>query len=170
MLVNIKKTMEPKVYGLLIEFGETIFLSIQYAYSLEDAYLMAKLEFNKQNPHKLLVGNSLLGAKIGLFAIKTLKELTTTPKLAQIKEEDKAKEIAKIFGSFEEIVKKENSVIIPNPEKTNEEMQESIVEKNKIIKNKIMSEIIKNKDKELFGRMRNMLTKAEQQYIEEHIK
>ena len=165
MQVNLKRTMEPKVYGLLIEFEGTIFLSIQYAYSLEDAYIMAKLEFNKQNPDKLLTGNSLLGAKIGLFAIKELKVLTANPKLVPIKAEDKIKDLAKIFDSFAETIKPVDQLAIPSPEKP-----EEVKVAPTSIKNDLMKAIIKNKDRVMFEESKKLLTKAEQQYIEERIK
>lgn len=165
MKANPKKIVEPKVYGLIIEFGDTIFLSIQYAYSLEDAFIMAKLEFDRQNPKRPGVGNPLLGAKIGLFSIKTLKDLMTDPKLIQKKTEDKKKEIARIFDSFAEAIKPKTPIAISSPEKPEEVKAILLAEKNKLMK-----EIIKNKDRVMFEKSKELLTEAERRYIEEHIK
>ena len=72
---NNKPTGVFKVYGLLLEAKDQIFLSIQYASSLEDAFTLAKIEYETLNPTSQGLNNPLMGSKIWLFSIKSVTDL-----------------------------------------------------------------------------------------------
>ena len=162
---NTKKTIVKKIYALMIEFANTSFLSVHYTYSLEDAFKMAKIEFWKQNP-KLLTSvftDSMLGARIGLFSIKTVAELTKTQEILPQIPENNHEKISQVFDSFPKEIKpgeiKQNSVVETGLKKV-------IIDK----KNEVMKEIIKNKDRMMFESVKTSFTEAERKYIEEHLK
>jgi hypothetical protein len=155
---------EAKVYGLIIENADSMFLSVQYAYSLEDAFAMAKLEFQKQNLSKLGFLNTSIGSKIGLFAVKELKDLLVDPKIIRNNLEEKKNGLAKIFETFSEQEK------IKTVETKKEEDTISKKEKDQTTRSKLMKRIIEEKNKKLFDLTKLMFSKAECQYIEERIK
>ena len=66
---------EFKVYSFILETGTTIFLSIQYSSSLEEAFGQAKLEFEKVNGNSKIFAKNMIGSKIGLFTVKSIEEL-----------------------------------------------------------------------------------------------
>jgi len=162
---NTKKTIVKKIYALMIEFSNTSFLSVHYTYSLEDAFKMAKIEFWKQNPKPLtsVFTDSMLGARIGLFSIKTVAELTKTQEILPQIPENNHEKISQVFDSFLKEIKpgeiKQNSVVETGLKKV-------IIDK----KNEVMKEIIKNKDRMMFESVKTSFTEAERKYIEEHLK
>ncbi len=162
---NTKKTIVKKIYALMIEFSNTSFLSVHYTYSLEDAFKMAKIEFWKQNPKLLtsVLTDSMLGARIGLFSIKTVAELTKTQEILPQIPENNHEKISQVFDSFLKEIKpgeiKQNSVVETGLKKV-------IIDK----KNEVMKEIIKNKDRMMFESVKTSFTEAERKYIEEHLK
>lgn len=161
MPLELEKRIKPKVFALLIEFMESSFLSIQYAYSLEEAFLMAKLEFEKENSKLGLAPlSSLLGAKVGLFVIKRFDDLVyEKPKIPRLPD---LREVKKAFDEFSTPV----MPVLPIPN------NKSIVEKKPSLtaKNTLMKEIVEKKDFEKFNQNKNLFTKAERKYIEEKIK
>jgi hypothetical protein len=180
MLNQGEKTISKKIYALLLESSKTYFLSVQSAYSLEDAFLLAKIEFAKLNP--LSKGeNSLEGAKIGLFSIKTVEELNSqnsdkitsvdsaiqtqeetssgrTVKIGQVDPEDFLKILEE--GFLPKTRKSDIKKIIP---KTPPE------EESKTKKNKLMLEIIKSKDKRILEMNKELFTPEEIKYIEKQM-
>lgn len=148
------RTIEPKVFALLIETRETTFLSLQYTYSLEEAFALAKLEFESQENINLPPG-SLLGAKIGLFAIKPLKVLTADPDLLK-KKIEVIKGMKKITETLIENITSAVEVVRPeSPETT--------------IKNDLMNKIVKNKDRALYEEKKSTFNEFECAYIEKHL-
>lgn len=150
-----------KVYSLLLEAKEQIFLSIQYASSLEDAFAMAKLEYEKLNPTKQGLNNPMIGSKIWLFTIKSVTDLVSgvipTPRMPM---------------KFRRLRTENMNSEIPEENKENE-IQKEIVEtikKNiddKKDKNSLMLKIIKDKDKELLKQSKELLTRNDIKYIED---
>ena len=165
---NTKKTIVKKIYALMIEFANTSFLSVHYTYSLEDAFKMAKIEFWKQNPKYLtsVLTESMLGARIGLFSIKTLKELSETQEILPKVVDNNHEKLPQIFDSFTEKAKIDGMKTISVIETDSKKLELEIANK----KNKIMREIIKNKDRLYFESNKTMFTSAECKYIEEHLK
>jgi hypothetical protein len=152
MLNNFKKQIEPKVYALLLKSPETIFLSVQYAYSLEEAFVLSKLEFEKHNPTRTGFSNPLMGAEIGLFTIKTIRELmeTNRPPLTNTTK------------------KVEN--VIPSPVATAMGPEPAEVKKIKLLptqaeKNILMKEIIDKKDLKKFRENKDVFSEVEVKYI-----
>ena len=137
---------EPKIFGLLIENQRTLFLSVQFSYSLEEAFLMAKQEFIIQNPKS---EEKLLGAKISLFTIKNLNEM--------------------FFDSTNQpaIIKVEPDPVTHIP--VLRKIQESPIA---IVatKNDLMIKIIKNKDLGMLKKNKEQFSSQELKYIREHIK
>lgn len=176
---NSKKAIEKKIYGLLIEFSETIFLSVQFAYSLEEAFALAKAEFERHNPSKRFgINYQLLGAKIGLFAIKSMNELVSAPKLNK-------PEISKIERAFDKLgglpapddamgksIIEMLSLPVPHQENTIQKVEpvKNVKKSRMEEKNRLMKLIIENKDKNLFEVSKSVFTKSERSYIEERIK
>lgn len=165
MTTNIptKKIKNSKVYGLVIEAMDTIFLSIQYAYSLEEAFALAKFEFEEQVLTKKLASpNPLVGAKIGLFCIKSIKQLTSEPGWEYKKklvEKKYSEEIEKVSEAFKGI-NSEIKLIKTAPK----------IKLSEDPKNKLMKQIIQNKDFEKFEKNRLLLTEYERNYIKDRLK
>lgn len=177
------RTIEPKIYGLIIESHDSIFLSVQYAYNLEEAFVMAKLEFEQQNPTKIGLLNPLNGAKIGLFIIKTREELFTNPNLIN-KTLESQKNLMKTFDSLiksaDETIKKivadkgknfvENSKTIKELEDATAKLVPNDFPKtDKDRKNNLMRMIIEKKDKVSYDLVKSTFSDAERKYIETQI-
>lgn len=145
------RTIEPKVFALLIESRETTFLSVQYAYSLEEAYAMAKIEFESQENLPLPPGVTQ-GSKISLFAIKPLKVLIADADLLKKKME-----------------------VIKGMNKLAETLMENVTGVNKaenpetIAKNDLMNKIIKGKDRALYEEKKATFSECEREYLEKHL-
>lgn len=83
------RIMKPKVYALVLDIGTSTFLSLQSAYSLEEAYGFAREEWRKQNP---LRANE--EAKIKLFDHRELDVLFgrfITTEIKEVGEKDDPK-------------------------------------------------------------------------------
>ena len=70
MKISIEEN-DPKIYAMILETKEVTFLSIQYASSLEEAFSMARVEFERTSTQfpKGHPMRNLSGAKINLFTI-----------------------------------------------------------------------------------------------------
>jgi len=147
-----------KVYGLLLEAKEQVFLSIQLATSLEEAFALAKIEYETLNPTMKGLNNPFLGAKIWLFTIKTAKDLlegnTPMPKIPMA---------LKRFKVEEEPVQKEQEI--------QKEMIKTIKESSgiKFNKNYLMKKIIETKDLRSLENNKDLLTKNDIKYIKDQI-
>lgn len=131
-----------KIYSLVLESRSQVFLSTQMAESLEEAFDLARIEYTLLNPPN--GPNPMDGAKIWLFTIKTISELLKIKK-------DEVKGLSKrIINNNKEEIKEEES--IPNIP---------------LNKNKLILQIIKNKDKELLKKNKKLFTKNEIKYINE---
>jgi hypothetical protein len=147
-----------RIYGLVLEAKDQVFLSVQLAASLEDAFALAKLEYETLNPTKRGLDNPLLGAKIWLFTIKTAKDLLEgnipIPKMPiTLKEQNNTK------NTIEE-------------QEIQKEMIKTIKESNgiKFNKNYLMKTIIENSDLRSLQNNKDLLTKNDIKYIEDQIK
>lgn len=175
-------TKERKMYGLLLEtmnpldLGATIFLSVQYANSLEEAFILAKLEFEKSNPTKV---NSLVGAKIGLFTVKTIEVLNEEHKTLDARIlEHKALEVAEAARWLKATKDLTSSLkpVIPGqilgtpiiPKEKPQEIPLSNVSMSQ--KNLLMKEIIDKKDPNLLEQNKLLLSKEEIEYIKAQLK
>lgn len=177
--MNETKLIEKKVITLLLESNKSFFLSVQYAFSLEEAFIMAKMEFEKLN----IVNrgaNSLEGAKIGLFAIKSIKDLTEEDgEFVNIDNSIQrvAEEVSRIGESnegdlFDILSNVKDGIFISK----NKEFQPKFPPKKETKKidpnqekNILMKEIIKNKDRELLEKNKDLFTQGEIQYLEHKI-
>jgi|2_EtaG_2_1085320.scaffolds.fasta_scaffold00049_31 hypothetical protein len=188
-IIQKKKTsvvVQPQVFGLLIEFPENSFISVQCAYSLEEAFALAKMEYEEQNA-SFGKRETFAGAKINLFAIKTLDEIQNAPSLREVieKSEERIKgqmsEALNIFKRIDENTLKNTSGISPTqpdfvaplriplndapaPKKAKP------LKLTKIQKNKLMKQIVKDKDKDSFEKNKSFFTLAEQSYLLEKLK
>lgn len=151
-----------KVYALLIEARDAIFLSAQYATSLEQALAQAKKEYQRINHLPDMTG--LDGAKIGLFTIKTVNELVDENK--NFKED-----LSKLEGILPMVV---NPIPINKTKITINPEIEQLIEASKKDtpenKNKLMKKIINSKDFKMFEENKELFSKNEVKYIEEHLK
>ena len=175
--LNRMENKEKKVFGLLLESLQTMFLSIQYAENLEEAYALAKNEFSRMNPSLVKNGVpvSLAEAKIGLFTIKTMNELISNN--IQINQNDNIvkntisknvieelpivkdlKELGEIFNSFSDSEK----------EKSEQNKKQKLTPEEE--KNLLMKKIIDNKDKQLFKEKKSMFSKPECAYLKSFLK
>ena len=186
--IEITKKEPKKVYALLLESPSTTFLSVQYARSLEEAFALAKLEFEQQHLGMVGLDNPLMGSKIVLFAIKEVKELTMSPNLlekaqhdAKVMEEEAYQRVEKERErDVEKFVKDYNPKDFEQPAgKTG--MLKALTstgfkyipldgKEAKKTKSELMVEIIRNKDVEAFKKNRGLFTPAERKYIQEHLK
>ena len=151
---DTRKTISPAIYALILEGKGMMFLSIQFAYCLEDAFSMAQNEFLRQNP-KLV--DTLQGAKISLFAIKSIDQLvrkteqTVTP-VPVVNASTQSKPIPK---------KPVVSVVVPTPQKEEIKM---------VDKNTLMKQIIDSKSEELLNLNKAMFTKVELKFLRDKLK
>lgn len=156
-----KKTVSKKVYGLLLEMQNTIFLSVQYAYSLEEATTRAKREYITQVKKGQQPPGSLYGARISLFVFKELEDL--------VFEEPEPIEVADTTSSFplDEGINLTPSIPMPVI-KAPEELK--VLPTEDVDKNVLMTEIIKNKDVEKFEKNKKLFTTSERKYLREQLK
>lgn len=143
---------EGKIYSLFIETKSVTFLSVQYATSLEEAFSQAKLEFVKTldglEANKKIT--SLAGAKIGLFTIKTVKDMME-------ESENFQKVIENVVAQSAQVEREVESVPIGPVAPQND-------------KNRLMKEIIETKDVGLYKLNRSQFSKQEQAYIRAQLK
>jgi hypothetical protein len=182
---NRTKLVEKKVFGMLIESSKTLFLSIQAAYSLEEAFFLAKLEFEKISPNKRGL-NDIVDAKISLFSSKTLTELDNTPETKDMTfgdfqpikvntAEDEMKEMERLMRSFEG-EPPSRMMKIENRKSERKTLDIPVVPVEKApptpaeIKNELMLLIIKTKDVALLEENRKSFSTSEIKYIEERLK
>lgn len=164
-----ERTTEPKVYGLILESKETVFMSIQYTYSLEEAFILAKLEFEKLNPHRRGVNNPLVGSKIGLFTIKSVEELTSSENMLIPEATEKVGEARKVLEGISELMSAQGGT--PGPENIPEKIEPDpapVSRKEK--KNTLMQQIVRAKDMSMFEKHKSLFTKAEKAYLKGHLK
>jgi hypothetical protein len=100
------KLMKPKVYALVLEGGSYSFLSLQSAYSLEEAFGFAKEEWKSQNPDKTniemrirLFTHAELEKLFGKFITTEIKESGDTDPKADSSPENKAVLMKKIVDT-----------------------------------------------------------------------
>lgn len=158
-----------KIYGVILENKETVFLSVQLAPSLEDAFIQAKFEFERINPTQTINGNPMNGAKIWLFTVKTVDELIReTRAISEIQGADKIKidEWKKVAKNFETPpVKKINK----KPKIEDIKSKQNPEEEKRVLKNLLMKKIIDNKDKKAFEENIGIFTDHERSYIMERL-
>jgi len=182
-----ERKLEKKVITLLLESSKTFFLSVQYAYSLEDAFVMAKMEFEKMNPRSR-GGNSLDGAKIGLFSVKTMDEFVAETELPTINNSIQTLEngvgqikIGALEGEdlvdmLEQVAKPirrfgHNPFKKPEPAPKIEVIAPELVTQTPEQKKKeIMEQIIKTKDRRILEMNKDLFTPYEIMYLEDKIK
>lgn len=154
----MKKEVNDKVYALMLEGEDLKYMSLQYASSLEEAYTLAKLEFEKDNPKMTGINNPLLASKIGLFTIKTINKLLVTNRdLSEIKINKRIKKI-----DIEELEETKNFKKIATI------VKKKITKKEE--KNKLIEEIIKKKDLKVLEKSKDLLTLNEYKYVMSQIK
>ena len=169
---NNEKTITRKIYSLLVEEGQTFFLSIQYAFSLEEAYYFAKVEYEKQNRR------SPQGGKIILFSIKTIDELNDSVQMESQSTNSSSIKKSTLRGN-----KSMDPASIPNPEElakldeffkgideAAKEDTQKVETTPEEAKNNLMKEIIKNKDITMFNKNKMLFSKAERDYIRAFLK
>ena len=149
-----------KVYGMLLEVGNTLFLSVQYAGTLEEAISQAKIEFSRLNPPQ---NGKIEGFKITLFSFKDFEEL--------IIENRNYKDIK--LARIEQTVHKHHKIA---HEEKKEKVKKPPVEVKKIaadpkmLKNILMKEIIEKKDLEMFKRNKKLFTAPEAKFLKAKLK
>jgi len=173
---NEERLVQPKVYTLLIESDKNFFLSVQYTYSLEEAFYLARLEFASQNPKRNGLPNTLDGAKINLFSIKTVEALNEglakiptggDNQVFKIKEDPADDPIDDILNFFDKMSPKD--LIKGQKKDVGVDGDTGPVDKSKLSKNDLMKQIIDNKDIGLFNKNKHLFTSAEKKYIKGHL-
>jgi hypothetical protein len=150
---------KPKIYSLVLENKDTSFLSIQVSHSLEEAYLLAKLEFEKLNINKPRFHGKMEGAKIGMFTTRLLEEIVMIDNAlhginGSIEiEEEHLKEMEEIIKSIE------TDKVVEKPP-TKEQVKNPVTEKNQLMK-----QVIESKDIEIFNKFKGRFSRAEREYI-----
>jgi len=192
-----KKLIDKKVYGLLIEINnKNLFISVQTAFSLEEAFQLAGKEFQTLNPPRRTGEDLFKGSKIVLFTIKTFEDLAfsnsipilnikTEPKNASKEDiqalgkeiDETLKLMGMMFDGPRSIKKpiistgvriKEQEKKLPFPMPRLEKPVEKVLTKEEE-KNNLMRMIIATKDKKLFEQNKKSLSRAEKAYITKHL-
>lgn len=149
-----------RAYSMLLEIRDTLFLSIQYATSLEEAFNQAKLEFHRLNPPAAGVDNSLIGAKIGLFTIKSFDQMVHENKVY------KERQLERIALKHRKV---EQRAQLPIKEiKKPVEIKKVQLDPAEV-KNIIMKEIITKKDKKLLALHKTLFNTNEIKYLTEEL-
>jgi len=166
------RVMQPKVYSLILEGQNTIFLSIQYAYTLEEAFLKAKQEFLKQNSSSKGAEEVLGGAKINLFTIKSLEELVQGTDFPNKKKDASSVVIQRNIGNLEEelatvALKKLNNILMSKPPIGK---VLGAIKNERMDKNQMMQMILDTKDKKLFEKNKGLFSVSEQKYLKARLK
>jgi len=152
-MINGKKVIEPVVYSLLLEYPESNFLSIQYAYTLEEALYLAREEYDqlqRKISGNLPMENNYI-PKLTLFVGKSVGELT--------KNEETTDELFKHYNKMQE--KKESQ------KKEKQIKLDKVVSENN---SNLMKEIIDKKDLVLFKKNMKVLSSAERLYVRDQLK
>jgi len=150
-----KKLIEQAVYSLLLEYPESSFLSIQYAYSLEEAMYQAKEEYCELQ--KKILGNSFretYAPKLSLFASKSLDGLVNDSEMRD-----------KMFEHYNKMQKAKK--VIKKDDIKKRIKSDKVGLKNN---NDLMKEIIEKKDLELLKKNIKVLSDSETLYIKSKIK
>lgn len=152
-----------KIYSLVLESKDQVFLSTQLAESLEEAFALANIEFTKTNPllSKILPFN---GSKIWLFNIKTIPELIGTK---EIKKGEVKNIYKRMIGNPIEDINEDEAKIV---KEIIESINNPVTNEGHLDKNKVMQDIIKNKDIDLLKEHKDLFTKNEIRYIKDNIK
>jgi hypothetical protein len=148
---------------MLIEARDVIYLSIQYASSLEEAFVQAKAEYMRIN-HISGDNNPLAGAKIGLFSMKTINEIISENK-------DFKKDISK-KGEEGFILRKDDELVAPPTLNVNNAEPTHVVVKKEdlaMTKNELMKNIIERKDLGLLEENKVLFSENERKYIMERL-
>jgi len=170
----LEKLIKRKIYALLLESNKFTYLSIQYAFTLEEAAALAKKEFEKENPQRRSPFDADV-VKIGLYTTKNVDELNTTQELkntnsAMVGTRERSikamPDIEDLFDMFEDSdvevisgpIPKELLRDVPTPLTPEEE------------RNLLIKKIIDNKDLELFELNKDKLSLNEKKYIIKHLK
>jgi len=172
-----------KIYALLIKNRSSTFLSVQYATSLEDAYVLAKIEFAEQNPEEAMKG-IMEGATIVLFTHKVMADMVRENEKGTRIMENLNSPIGDIPEIFKEMIEQQSVSAIKLTGAEADELkkklesfgigkelfkkEETIVEKETT--NDLMLKIIKNKDISLLEKNKKKFTKAEIKYISDKIR
>lgn len=161
-----EKTIKPKIYSLLLESRDTTVLSMQKAYSLEEAFMLAKLEFENQNPAQVGILNPLIGAKIGLFTIKSIDDLLSDKPALDISKPNDELEAALL--NLKNIPKRlaVTSPVNETPVPIKKTPKPTPAEQ----KNLLMRMIIENNNRSLFENNLKMFSKSEKAYINSKLK
>ena len=142
-----KRVFEKKFFAIFLEMERSSYLSVQYAYNLEEAFNLAKIEYGniKHAPATHNLAAELATARVGLFTAKTFAELNDPKKhiLAPIK--------------------KDKPLPPPLPP-----IPRIPTQREK--KNETMATIISLGDTKLLGIMKGEFTEAEIKYIKSEIK
>ncbi len=178
-----EKIIKRKIYSLLLESNKFSFLSVQYAFTLEEAIFLAKVEFEKDNPHKSLLIKSE-AIRLSLYSSKTIEDLNSTVSDENIehnsspliKKETKLipQELQEMFDSLEvEELDKELDKIrkvkeIPEDKLPTEECPTPLDPKSE--KNVLIKRIIDEKNEDLFKRHKASLSANERKYIIKRLK
>lgn len=165
-----KIVVEPQVYAVLLEITDGInYISLQCAYSLEEAFGLAKLEYEEQNAF-FRNNKPFPGAKVSLFAIKTLGELQHAPSLKEVVNEKQKQlqgAVNDVFKVFNKLSKVDQ--VSPEPQSVPESVPDPKII-TKVEKNKLMKQIIADKDNKSFELHKVNFTEAERSYIKEKLK
>ncbi len=157
-----------KVFALVIEAEGTIFLSIQNAESLEEAFSLAKIEFQKTNPQ--MVGkNPLVGGKIGLFTSKTVDEIVKEGFTKSQRIDEFMKKEEEHINEFNKAVKLMSTPSPLKPIKTPQQPKPIQQLDPSDAKNMLMKVIIENKDLEKLKENKAIFSTSERKYMTEKI-
>ena len=173
MLNNESKTVFKKIYAIILEtvfqkMPGSVHLSIQSAYSLEEAFALAKIEFFKLFPVNEKMPDELIPSfRISLFTTKTFREINNSKDLktqflnsSMIDTKDNTKEekemIEDMLNSFNEDEPKMD--------------KKRVVPKKPEGKNDLIKEIIKNNDKDKFEKNKTKFSESERKYIKALLK
>lgn len=178
MLNNEPRMVEKQIYSLVVETEVTRFLDIQAAYSLEEAFYLAKMEYDRR-VHNGVTSSDLDGAKIHLFTIKTFNELArpneeevhTVVKQFNLGRVGKTT-LKKVFDTIEGLAKLSEAPeleIEPNPAGRKPSLVRQLLSPEEE-KNALMQQIIKDKDVKKCEALKKSFTPAEYKYLKEHLR
>lgn len=169
-----ERIIKRRVYSLLLESNKFSFLSIQYAFTLEEAIYLAKEEFKKESPQNKFLLN-IETIKLSLYSSKTIEDLNSIVELQEAKYNSSvldSKEVKSLSDDIDKMFDTLDKELTINEDKIGDQIAttKNALEGVKVEKNVLIKKIIDENNKELFEKNKAIFSANERKYIMKRLK